>query len=222
MTEVEWDDCGNPMSMLRFLRGDFGGGEVHARKVRLFLCACSRRLLRDNPHPRIQRAVETAERFSDGLASDEEMEQVYFDLRADLPEYTNSRGLLPAFRLAEAASSRNAVARLEARMDWLVREGAFGASAAGDRASADVLRDLFGPLPFRSLKLARAMLGWEHGTVRALAQGIYDEGRWGEMPVLADALEDAGCREEEFLRHSRCAQAHYKGCWVVDALLEKR
>jgi hypothetical protein len=62
---------------------------------------------------------------------------------------------------------------------------------------------------------------WGGGVVVALARGIYEEGRWGELPVLADALEEAGCTEADLLDHCRSGGPHVRGCWVVDALLGK-
>ena len=57
------------------------------------------------------------------------------------------------------------------------------------------------------------------GAVSKLAQVIYDEDRFGDLPILADALEEAGCTHAELLAHCRGRQAHYRGCWVVDLVL---
>jgi tetratricopeptide (TPR) repeat protein len=64
-------------------------------------------------------------------------------------------------------------------------------------------------------------LAWNGGEVPQMARAIYTRGSAGDMPVLADALRAAGCREEELLRH--CREPHHCcGCWVLDALLGKR
>jgi hypothetical protein len=61
---------------------------------------------------------------------------------------------------------------------------------------------------------------WNGGTVRKLAQAIHDERRFADLPVLADALEEAGCNDESALSHCRDPGArHCLGCWVVDHLL---
>jgi hypothetical protein len=54
-----------------------------------------------------------------------------------------------------------------------------------------------------------------------LAQSIYDNRRFEDMPILADALEDAGCSSKEMLEHCRCGGEHVRGCWLVDLLLQK-
>src|SRR5262249_32691175 len=85
---------------------------------------------------------------------------------------------------------------------------------------AQLLRDLFGN-PFRSIHIAPAWLAWNDGTVRRIAQAIYDERAFDRMPVLADALEDAGCTERAILAHCRQPGEHVRGCWVVDLILGK-
>ena len=79
---------------------------------------------------------------------------------------------------------------------------------------ADIALDLIDPAPFDPLWLA-----WNDGTVRHLAHAIYDERDWEQMPILADALEDAGCQDERILDHCRGGGPHVCGCWVVDRIL---
>ena len=82
---------------------------------------------------------------------------------------------------------------------------------------ANLLRDIFGN-PFRPVAFDPA---WLTSDVLALARGIYDERAFGRMPILADALQDAGCGNEDVLSHCRGAGPHVRGCWVVDRVLEK-
>jgi hypothetical protein len=58
--------------------------------------------------------------------------------------------------------------------------------------------------------------------VVALARAIYEERRFEEMPVLADALEEAGCTDEDFLGHLRGPGDHARGCWPLDLVLEQQ
>jgi hypothetical protein len=85
----------------------------------------------------------------------------------------------------------------------------------------DVMRDILGN-PYRPVPVIDpAWLKWNGGTVRKLARAIYDERRHGELPILADALEEAGCTSADLLEHCRGAGPHFHGCWVLDLLLGK-
>jgi hypothetical protein len=66
-----------------------------------------------------------------------------------------------------------------------------------------------------------AWLAWRDGTIPKLAQSIYDRRQFADLPILADALEDAGCDNADLLRHCREPGEHVRGCWVVDLLLGK-
>ncbi len=85
------------------------------------------------------------------------------------------------------------------------------------RHHADLLRDIFGN-PFRRTLIAPA---WQDGTVHRLAEVIYEERRFADLPLLADALQDAGCQEEAVLAHCQTTTPHVRGCWLIDALLGK-
>jgi hypothetical protein len=63
---------------------------------------------------------------------------------------------------------------------------------------------------------------WLTSTVRALADGTYEQKAFDRMPILADALQDAGCSDEQVLDHCRGPGPHVRGCWVVDLVLGKR
>jgi hypothetical protein len=75
--------------------------------------------------------------------------------------------------------------------------------------------------PFRAVQVDPAWLTWGGGLVRRLAQSIYEERRFGGLPVLADALEEAGCDDADLLGHLRGPGPHVRGCWAVDLLLGK-
>ena len=79
------------------------------------------------------------------------------------------------------------------------------------------LRDIFGN-PFRSVEIDPR---WRTSNVVDLSQAIYQEQAFERMPILADALMDAGCDSEEMLNHCRGDGPHARGCWVVDLLLGK-
>ncbi len=83
-----------------------------------------------------------------------------------------------------------------------------------------IMRDVFGN-PFQSVPVDTSWVAWNDGTVRKLAQLIYDDRDFDRLPLLADALEDAGCTDAAILSHCREPGEHVRGCWVVDLLLGK-
>jgi hypothetical protein len=86
------------------------------------------------------------------------------------------------------------------------------------RRAADRVRCVFGN-PFRPVRVSP---GWHTPDVLARARAIYDERAFGDLPILADALEDAGCGDPDILSHCRSDGPHARGCWAVDALLGNR
>jgi hypothetical protein len=81
----------------------------------------------------------------------------------------------------------------------------------------DLVRDVFGN-PFRPVNTVPA---WLTSTVVELARGIYEERAFDRLPILADALQDAGCDSTDILDHCRGPGPHVRGCWVVDLVLGK-
>ncbi|HEY1188842.1 MAG TPA: hypothetical protein VGE74_14400 [Gemmata sp.] len=57
---------------------------------------------------------------------------------------------------------------------------------------------------------------WRTSDVRALARGIYEGDEFDQLPILADALQDAGCDDEAVLVHCRSLGGHVRGCWALD------
>jgi hypothetical protein len=85
-------------------------------------------------------------------------------------------------------------------------------------AQADLFREVFGN-PFRPVTFAPA---WRSTDVTLLAQGVYAEKAFDRLPILADALQEAGCDSEAILNHLRDANApHVRGCWALDLALGK-
>jgi hypothetical protein len=65
-------------------------------------------------------------------------------------------------------------------------------------------------------------LNWQGGLVPRMAADIERERRWSDLPVLADALEEAGCQERLILDHCRAGKRHARSCWVVNLLLGRK
>jgi len=81
-----------------------------------------------------------------------------------------------------------------------------------------IVRDVSGN-PFRPVTFSSE---WRTSTVIALAKHIYESRDFSAMPILADALQDAGCDNDDVLNHCRDPQqVHVRGCWVVDGVLGK-
>jgi hypothetical protein len=104
-------------------------------------------------------------------------------------------------------------------LDWLSRMHERDSAEAVKEASAQrsLLRDIFGN-PFRPVTFSPE---WRTDTAVALARQMYDLREFGVMPILADALQDAGCDNDDILNHCRHPGEHVRGCWVIDLLLGK-
>ena len=83
-----------------------------------------------------------------------------------------------------------------------------------------LLRDIFGN-PFCPVTVEPLWLAWNDSCVSRFAEGIYADRGFDRMPILADALEDAGCDDADMLAHCRSGGEHVRGCWGVDLLLGK-
>jgi hypothetical protein len=208
------------------------------RLRRLFACACCRRLWSILTREQYRAAVETAERYADGRTSTNELRRVTWTRERVRAIRGTKRGdALWAVTLAASVHWRfqqeQEVARL-ARVA-LGRPGRWWGgdspptpwSDMSDRvreelaAQSALLRDIVGN-PYRRVEVDPAWLQWNESTVRKVAEAIYEDTAFSELPVLADALEDAGCGEAILLEHCRSAGPHVRGCWAVDLLLAKR
>jgi hypothetical protein len=88
-------------------------------------------------------------------------------------------------------------------------------------AACALLRCVFGQ-PFQPVVLKLdSLLRWNGGAIGHLARVIYAEQRFSELPVLGDALEEAGCDDPVVLAHCRDAGVHIRGCWVIDQILNR-
>lgn len=208
MTEREWRECCDPRPLFRWL-----GAGADGRKARLFGCHCCRRVwpLLGRTH---RRAVRASERFADGRLSEATWWQAGMAL---LPVRTAAEeaawaawrgyGVAAAWRAAEAAEDADPSAR-----GWVTWEA--------ERAwQADLLRELCGQPSRDRRPVDPAVLAWNDGTVRRIARGVYEAGAFAGLPILHDALLDAGCDDEELLEHLRNGGPHVRGCWALDLLL---
>jgi hypothetical protein len=189
------------------------------------------------PDERSRSAVEIGERFADGLAGRRERGKAHVTALAAtraldgiaFPEDESGWSLAMSRSQATAAASVCAVKNIAES----IRFGSPLAAAASEyegrlrqvtinalEMQTAQLRCMFGNL-FRPVTIAPAWLRWNDATVLKLAQSIYDSRDFSLLPILADALEDAGCDNADILAHCRGPGPHVRGCWVVDLLLGK-
>jgi hypothetical protein len=202
MTEAEWLACADPQKVLDFLRN-----KASDRKLRLFACACCRRIWHLLSDLRSRKAVDVMERYADGLADEGVLLRARSVAQAAYDDSLDKW----AHRLAHHATEPAAIDA--------ARKCAFhrGPRKWHGAVLALLVRDLFGN-PFRSVVLNAA---WLTPDVLTLAGHIYCDGAFEEMTELADALEEAGCDDAQVLAHCRQPVEHVRGCWVVDLLLGK-
>jgi hypothetical protein len=248
MTEAEWLACVNPEPMLIWLRSK--GSE---RKLRLFACACCRRIWEQLTDERSRNAVDIAEQRADRMTSAKKLTAAELAARsvwkndgtipydeqrrcsstaaanaADKNAYAAGHSMLETARISEGMERAKKLNLQSPRFNWATfdesMEAAKGywteAYAEIDSAYCGFLRDIFGN-PFRRVALDPAWLHWNGGTVRQMAETIYDDRAFDQLPILADALEEAGCTDRAVLDHCRGAGDHVRGCWMLDLLLGK-
>jgi hypothetical protein len=245
-TQADWLTCDDPRPLMEFLRG-----KVSERKLRLLIVACCRsmQLPMDGRNRQAVEVAEryadglaTPEEFAAARAGAVEAEE-----EANFAEWCAEAKAnfcySAEYRAAQTAHSGAWLARLAVATRDEMAEAA--ELAAGRREAAALVHDLFdgsfGPVGEKSCWLGwsdgtlrrclvpaprlthadPAWLRWKDGLVVRLAQSIYKDRRFGDLPLLADMLTDAGCDNAHILDHCRSSGEHVLGCWVVDMILAK-
>jgi hypothetical protein len=222
MTEPEWLACTDPRPMLEFLRG-----KASHRKLRLFACACVRRIWPVLPQGLPHEIVRLSEDYADSKATSRDLGRLRKPARHAVQHPSNftllrfAPLLRPDFYSQDASEMAEAVSRFvgwECRgsrpVKYVIHQEVVQAES---KAQSTILRDLFGN-PFR---LLIADPGWQTPRVITLARTVYDERAFDRLPGLAEALEETGCENADILAHCRLSGPHVRGCWVVDMLLGK-
>ncbi len=218
-------------AMLRRLHTRLGR-PVDDRKLRFFALYCCRLVCPALTDERSRKAVDVAERFLAGLANSDELTvaiQEAHAARTDAVtayEFDTRTSLLGARQAALVAAwvvdrgyHQSVISKVR---DALAFHGEIQGKADIEALlakMADALREIFGN-PLRPVTLDPA---WLTSDVLALARQMYESREFPTMPILADALQDAGCDNDDVLTHCRDANTtHVRGCWVVDLVLGKQ
>ena len=228
MSEEKWLDKEiDPYWLIGELRGtSLPRTKVGRRKLRLFACGCCRLIWSNLSDARLRAAVNVAEQFADGNGTATELKAAGAAAHKTIAK--NSRGFgeddpnAQLHTAVEMATSATTAKPLSAALGMVMfpfpLAGYRGPPEEANSLICDLLRDIFGN-PFRSVSFSPS---WRTDTTRSLARTMYDAREFSAMPILADALQDAGCDSADVLDHCRDPkQVHVRGCWVVDLVLGK-
>lgn len=221
MTEAEWLACEDPSSLLRQF-----ADLASIRKLRLFACACCRRVWHHLEDAQTRAAIEAAERYADGLISKDALSAAQSEAsRAmELASRTNYKRAVAARAAKDAARPTDFADKLLKSVAGVSHYSALAESRSmfdniTRSARCGLLRDILGN-PFHLHTFASE---WRTDTTVALTSGMYESRDFSAMPILADALQDAGCDRADILDHCRDPNGtHVRGCWVVDLVLGKK
>jgi hypothetical protein len=205
------------------------GDAVSERKLRLFACACCRRIWRQIEGYRKDFGEQTVEMFTAPVP----VAEAYADGQATLEQMHAASGWLgeigewcsegPEYAFMDCAGD---VDRLRGVPAWITEYGGLDGDdlRAEPKAQAALLRDVFGN-PFRPSSFPPA---WRTAQATSIAEAAYEDRALSEgalnverLAVLADALEEGGCTDADLLAHLRSAGPHVRGCWALDLVLGK-
>lgn len=226
MTEAEWLACDDWDSMLVHI-----GGKGFNRKLLLLAVALCRHVWDHFPFDECRQIVEAVERLADHPDVDGTDYRIVAEVNNLFATVQEAHHLV---RVADIQARGAYLAALNCGGMWHDPDGniegvanAIAFSLGKDTegpvweaerlAQAKLLHDLFGN-PFRPVAFD---LRWRSDTAVSLASGIYAERAFDRLPILADALEEAGCDHPDVLSHCRGPGPHVRGCWVVDGVLGK-
>jgi hypothetical protein len=233
MTEADWLICDDAVALLEHLypqRG-FDSVEPQTRPSRLYLLDCARRAWDELPG--VCRAlVAAAERIylqrpGDGILREQiyPMAEELTHIRGEAEELNKVSWMLVTLGLARADQ-----VLLHADLDphrwagiaYLVFSPFSRTTPTYQRIpqqfhSAALVREVFGNPFAPSLRFNRA---WKSETVLQLARHAQSTGDFSALPILADALEEAGCDSADLLDHLRAGNRHARGCWALELILK--
>jgi hypothetical protein len=212
VTEEEWAARDDPDELLDAARSM---KRLPARKARLFAGGCFRLVWDLIQADDIRLAVEMSDARADKRIGQQELERHRYPMTKAAD---NVRTWLAVAIQSLATSNRN-----PSYVAWQVRTATqndtyrHARRGIPCRAQAELVREVVGN-PFSPVVFDP---GWRTADVLGLARGIYEDRVFDRMPLLADALMDAGCDNEQVLAHCRSEGPHVRGCWAVDLVIGK-
>jgi hypothetical protein len=209
MTEAEWLVCGEPRLLLSQLE-QATDRRPSPRKLALAAVACADQIGRFIHDDLLLRAFRLLARGAEGIPLTSEVTNFRADFARRAEWYAPDLALW-AVRILWPDETCN-VPDVAAR--HVVHEMA---SYLATTEQCAVFREIIGN-PFRRVTLDPS---WRTSTVLALAESIYADRAFDRLPILADALQDAGCENADLLDHCRGPGPHVRGCWAVDLVLGK-
>ncbi len=239
MTEIDWQTTTTgAYDMQRYIRA-----KASSRKLQLLLCAACRLVLDHLPADRIRPILAGVELYAEGLATLDEFRDVQSaaqllsqDAIGESDQQTPRAAALRALRAVVSNPLDDALHRIIVWVESAAAREAGGglARAARGRRHAELchlFREVFGN-PFVSRRVVpswmqpadRSSPGWlirVSETAKGLAAGIQRDQAFDRFPLLADALEEEGCTDDELLLHLRIPAPHVRGCWALDLVLGK-
>jgi hypothetical protein len=200
------------------------------RKHRLLACGLCRQIASLVYQPELHRVLEVTEAFADGLVTAIELGRARHSAiqiarsRAEIPPtqakfaYAVARAasvvspsLLNLYKTIDSVTTALINSSLCSILELLADDGINPHRVPGYGA-------VFDDVEPRSVTCCPA---WRTDTAVQLARQMYEGGEFGAMLILADALQDAGCDNEDILNHCRGPGPHVRGCWVIDLVLGK-
>jgi hypothetical protein len=231
-----WAESTDPIRMVRALMRQSRPPTL--RKLRLYSVATCRRFRERLPGPEARAAVETLEAYVEGqstwpdvVAARQRASEAHTHTSAEAFEqrpvatrlaevHVGYYWQMVDFTLNQSASrwSSHSPNGYDTGYNWVVAGlRADLAARFPDPEQAALVRCVFGDVARRSGLDRRHVTT----TVATFARQMYESKDFSPMPILADALQDAGCDNDDVLNHCRGAGPHVRGCWVVDLVLGK-
>jgi hypothetical protein len=215
MTEEEWLTSDDLSAMLECV--PFHGMR---RRRRLVACACCRALWELLNDRRCRRALREVEEYADDIDNESLRMNAHKLADAAFSELGISLDFSSAAMCAVVCVADQTIPpNLYGNVAYAMRGISQLECMSVQQLERNAFRDIFGN-PFRPVAFSPA---WRTDTVLSLAGQMYDSRDFGAMPILADAVQDVGCDNEDILNHCRdTSLTHVRGCWVVDLVLGKQ